>query len=49
MLESTTGLWVAYVRLENPPGLSPMTTVGSYDTVETAQVATNEVWARSEG
>jgi hypothetical protein len=44
MLE-TSGLWVAYVRLEDPPGLSPITTVGRYDTVEAAQVATDEAWA----
>jgi hypothetical protein len=37
--------WVAYVRLEDPPGLSPITTVGHYATVEEAQVATDEVWA----
>jgi hypothetical protein len=37
--------WVAYVRLEDPPGLSPITTVGHFDTVEGAQVATDEVWA----
>ena len=45
MLESTTGRWVAYLRLEDQPGLSPITTVGRYDTVEEAQVATDEVWA----
>jgi hypothetical protein len=45
MLESATGRWVAYVRLEDPPGLSPITTVGRYATVEEAQVATDEVWA----
>jgi hypothetical protein len=44
MLE-TSGRWVAYVRLEDPPGLSPITTVGRYDSVEAAQVATDEVWA----
>jgi hypothetical protein len=44
MLE-TSGLWVAYVRLEDPPGLSPITTVGRFDTVEEAQVAIDEVWA----
>jgi hypothetical protein len=44
MLE-TSGLWVAYVRLEDPPGLSPITTVGRFDSVEAAQVATDEVWA----
>ena len=44
MLESPTGQWVAYVRLEDPPGLSPITTVGRFDTVEEAQVATDEVW-----
>jgi hypothetical protein len=27
------------------PSLSPITTVGRYDTVEAAQVATEEVWA----
>jgi hypothetical protein len=37
--------WVAYLRLEDPPGLSPITTIGRFDTVEAAQVATDEVWA----
>jgi hypothetical protein len=37
--------WLAYVRLKDPPGLSPITTVGRYPTVEEAQVATDEVWA----
>jgi hypothetical protein len=37
--------WLAYLRLEDPPGLSPITTVGHYATVEAAQVATDEVWA----
>jgi hypothetical protein len=37
--------WVAYLRLEDPPGLSPITTVGRFDTVEESQVATDEVWA----
>ena len=37
--------WVACVRLEDPPGLSPITTVGRFDTVEAAQVATDEMWA----
>jgi hypothetical protein len=44
-LGSETGRWVAYLRLEDPPGLSPITTVGRFDTVEEAQVATDEVWA----
>jgi hypothetical protein len=44
MLE-TSGLWVAYLRLGDPPGLSPVTTVGRYATVEAAQVATDDVWA----
>jgi len=44
MLE-TSGRWVAYLRLEDPPGLSPITTVGRYATVEEAQIATDEVWA----
>jgi hypothetical protein len=37
--------WLAYVRLEDPPGLSPITTVGRYDSVEEAQVATDDAWA----
>jgi hypothetical protein len=37
--------WLAYVRLEDPPGLSPITTVGRFPTVEAAQLATDEVWA----
>jgi hypothetical protein len=37
--------WVAYLRLEDPPGLSPITTVGWYATVEASQVATDEMWA----
>jgi hypothetical protein len=37
------------MRLEDPPGLSPTTTVGRFDTVEAAQVATNEVWAFHSG
>jgi hypothetical protein len=35
---------LAYVLLEDPPGLSP-TTVARFATVEAAQVATDEVWA----
>jgi hypothetical protein len=38
---------VAYLRLEDLPGLSPITTVGRYATVEEAQVAADEVWASS--
>jgi hypothetical protein len=45
MLESATGRWIAYLRLEDPPGLSPITTVGHFDTLEAPQVATDEVWA----
>ena len=37
--------WVAYLRLEDPPGLSSIATVRRYPTVEAAQVATDEVWA----
>jgi hypothetical protein len=44
MLEAS-GRWVAYVRLEDPPGLSPITTVGRFDTAEAAPVATDEAWA----
>jgi hypothetical protein len=36
--------WVAYVRLEDPPGLSPITTVGRFATGEAARVATDELW-----
>jgi hypothetical protein len=45
MLESGTDRWVACLRLEDPPCLSPITTVDWFDTVEAAQVATDEVWA----
>jgi hypothetical protein len=31
--------------LEDPPGLSPITTIGRFASVEEAQVATDEVWA----
>jgi hypothetical protein len=34
--------WAAYLRLQDPPSLSPITTVGRFDTVEEAQVATGE-------
>jgi hypothetical protein len=37
--------WLAYMCLEDPPGLSPITATGRYDTVEAAQAATDEVWA----
>jgi hypothetical protein len=40
-----TVLQVAPTRRDDPPGLSSITTVGRYDTVEAAQVATDEVWA----
>jgi hypothetical protein len=32
---------LAFVRLEDPPCLSPVTTVGRFDTVEAAQLATD--------
>jgi hypothetical protein len=32
------------VRLQDPPGLSPITTFGRYATVEEALIATDEVW-----
>jgi hypothetical protein len=31
--------------IADPLGLSPITTVGRFDTVEAAQIATDEVWA----
>jgi hypothetical protein len=37
--------WLAYLRLEDPPGISPITIVGRFDTVEEAQVAIDDVWA----
>jgi len=37
--------WVAYLHFEDPPGLSPITTVGRFDSVEAAQAASDEVWA----
>ena len=37
--------WLAYVRLEDPPGLSPITTVGRFATLDEAQSTTDEVWA----
>ena len=37
--------WAAYLRLEDPSGLSPITTVDRCPTVEEAQLATDEVWA----
>ncbi len=43
MLESS-GLWLAYVRLDEPPGLSPITTVGRFATAEEALLATDEIW-----
>jgi hypothetical protein len=41
----TDSIWLAYVCLEDPPGLSPITTVGRFATVDEAQLATDEVWA----
>jgi hypothetical protein len=38
------GGWLAWLRLEDPPGLSPVTTVGRFDTVEAAQVGTDDGW-----
>ena len=38
-------IWLASVRLEDPPGLAPITTVGRIDTVDEAQIATDAVWA----
>jgi hypothetical protein len=35
-------IWLAYVRLEDPRGLSPITTLGRFDTVDEAQIATDE-------
>jgi hypothetical protein len=43
MLESAPGRWVAYLRLANPPGVSPVSTVGRFDTVEEAHIAPDDV------
>jgi hypothetical protein len=43
MLESS-GLWLAYVKLDEPPGLSPVTTVGRFATAEEALLATDAIW-----
>jgi hypothetical protein len=45
MLESSTGRWRADIGLEGPPGLSPITTVGRFATVEAAQLAVAGTWA----
>jgi hypothetical protein len=36
--------WVAYLRLEDPPGSSPIATMGRFGTVEAAMAATDEIW-----
>lgn len=36
--------WLAYVRLADPPGLSPITTVGRYPSADEAMVAADQVW-----
>jgi hypothetical protein len=38
------GGWLAWIQLEDPPGASPATTVGTYNTVEHAQAATDDFW-----
>jgi hypothetical protein len=45
MLESRTQRWIAYVRLDEPPGLSPISDVGRYPTADEAMVAVDEAWA----
>ena len=37
--------WVAYFRLGDLPGLSPIATVGRFSTVDAAMAATDEMWA----
>jgi hypothetical protein len=36
---------VAYVQPEDPPGVSPITTIGRFDTVVAAQLPTDDAWA----
>ena len=36
-------LWLAYVKLDEPPGLSPVTTVGRFATAEEALLATDAI------
>jgi hypothetical protein len=43
--DSRTRQWIAYVRLKEPPGLSPITDVGRFSTADDAMVAADEVWA----
>jgi hypothetical protein len=49
MTSAECPIWLAYMRLEDPPGLSPITTVGWFATVDEAQVATDEVRAPRDG
>jgi hypothetical protein len=44
MLETSAPL-VRVPTARGPAGLSPITTVGRFDTLEAAQLATDEVWA----
>jgi hypothetical protein len=44
-MRESSGLWLAYVQLDEPPGLSPITTVGRFATAEEALLATDEIWA----
>lgn len=38
--------WIAYLKLGEPPGPSPLTTLpGRYATYERAQLAADEAWA----
>jgi hypothetical protein len=41
-IQTSSPIWLAYVRLEDPRGLSPITTLGRFDTVDEAQIATDE-------
>jgi hypothetical protein len=43
ILESS-GQWPAYVKLADPPGLSPVTPVGRFATAAEALLATDEIW-----
>jgi hypothetical protein len=45
VMRESSGLWLAYVQLDEPPGLSPITTVGRFATAEEALLATDEIWA----
>jgi hypothetical protein len=43
-MRESSGLRLAYGTLDEPPGLSPVTTVGRFATAEEALLATDAIW-----